>query len=153
MPNPAPRRAVARITLLAAGCMILAGTMGDVRAAAFKLPSEAPPSWVQFSKLVKYRFEEWLRADDPIADRFRIYVKVHAGRWDGPPPMMTVRAWINRDGSVAKVTFPPLKDPGATRDLDLLLTRGNIGEGPPPDMLQPINLRFSLDLSSKALRP
>lgn len=150
MPNPAPRRPIARAAFLLACYMILAGTSSYLRAAEFKLPSQAPPSWVQFSKLVKYRFEEWLRADDPIADRFRIYVKVHAGRWDGPPPMMTVRAWISRDGSVAKVAFPPLKDFGATRDLDLLLTRGNIGEGPPPDMLQPINLRFSLDLSSNA---
>ena len=153
MPNPTPRHAIARAALLAVCCVILAGTMGGPRAAPFKRPSEAPPSSVQFSKLVKYRFEEWLRADDPIANRFRIYVKVHAGRWDGPPPMMTLRAWINRDGSVARVTFPPLKDSGATRDLDLLLTRGNIGEGPPPDMLQPINLRFSLDLSSNASPP
>jgi hypothetical protein len=148
---PRTRRAVAGIVLSIGWVVVLGGV--DTGATEFRRPDEVPPSWVQFSKLVKYRFEEWLRADDPIADRLRVYIKVHAGRWDGPPQMMTVRAWINRDGSVAKVAFPNFNDAGATRDLNLLLSRGEIGESPPPDMLQPINLRFSLDLSSKTTAP
>ena len=63
---------------------------------------------------------------------------------DGPPSTLTVRAWINPDGSVERVAFTAFKDEGATRDLQTILTRGNIGEAPPPEMLQPVNLRFSL---------
>ena len=35
---------------------------------------------------------------------------------------------------------------GATEDLRTILKRGNVGEAPPPEMLQPLNLRFSLNL-------
>ena len=147
MHTPSLRRVIAGAFLIASCMLVLAPS--DTRAVEFRRPDEVPPSWLQFSKLVKYRFEEWLRVDDPIADRLRVYIRVHAGRWDGPPPMMTVRAWINRDGSVAKVSFPDLKDPGATKDLHALLTGGSVGEGPPAEMLQPIQLRFSLDLSSR----
>jgi hypothetical protein len=35
---------------------------------------------------------------------------------------------------------------GATEDLRTILMRGNVGEAPPPEMLQPLNLRFSLNL-------
>jgi hypothetical protein len=31
-------------------------------------------------------------------------------------------------------------------DLHTILTCGNIGKAPPPEMLQPLNLRFSLNL-------
>jgi hypothetical protein len=138
------RRAFAGTFLIT--CCVFAIAPVAAQGLEFKKPDQVPPSWTQFSKLVKYRFDEWLRADDPIADRFRVYIKVHAGQWDGPPPMMTVRTWINPDGTVSKVSFSDLKDAGAASDLRTLLTRGNIGEGPPPEMLQPIHLRFSLDL-------
>lgn len=44
-----------------------------------------------------------------------------------------------------KVSFPALKDPKADADLRTILTRGNIGEAPPPDMLQPLALSFRLN--------
>jgi hypothetical protein len=112
----------------------------------FRDPGRAPPAWVQFAKLVKYRFEEWITADDPIAARFRVYLKAQSGSFDGPPSSLTVRAWLNPDGTVERVAFPAFADAGATEDLRKILTRGNVGEAPPPEMLQPVNLRFSLNL-------
>ena len=114
----------------------------------FRDPGKAPPSWQQFAKLVKFRFEEWVAADDGTAIRFRAYLKIHRGAPDGPPPALTVRAWINPNGTVARVSFPPFGDASATKELQTILTRGNIGEAPPPDMLQPIHLRFSLDVKN-----
>ena len=70
--------------------------------------SKAPPHWIQFVKLVKFRFEDWIGADDEVANRFRSYVRDHQGKEDGPPRMLEVRAWLNPDGTVEKVTFPPL---------------------------------------------
>jgi hypothetical protein len=55
---------------------------------------------------------------------------------------MVVRAWLNPDGTVERVSFATLKDAKADADLRAILTRGNIGEAPPPEMLQPLNLRF-----------
>jgi hypothetical protein len=60
---------------------------------------------------------------------------------------LAVRAWLNPDGTVERIVFPALKDARAETDLRAILTRGNIGRPPPPpEMLQPLNLRFSLNL-------
>lgn len=123
-----------------------------VSAQDYRSRERAPPSWNQFAKLVKYRFEEWVGGSDPLAARFRVYVKALTGAEDGPPPVLTIKAWVNPDGTVARVSFPPFKDKGATEDLRAILTRGNIGEPPPPDLLQPINLRFSISPIEKSGR-
>jgi hypothetical protein len=112
----------------------------------YRDPDKAPPSWAQFAKLVKYRFETWVAADEPVAKRFRAYIVDHAGKDDAPPPTLVVRAWLNPDGTVERVAFAPLPDPQADDDLHTILKSGNIGEAPPPEMLQPLNLRFSLSL-------
>jgi hypothetical protein len=112
----------------------------------YRDPSKAPPSWGQFAKLVQYRFETWITADEAVANRFRSYLTNQAGKEDGPPSVLAVRAWLNPDGTVERVSFAALKDARADADLRTILTRGNIGEAPPPEMLQPLNLRFSLNL-------
>jgi hypothetical protein len=111
----------------------------------YRDPSNVPPSWKQFAKLVQYRFETWVTADEEVANRFRFYL-TNSGKEDGAPPTLVVRAWLNPDGTVERVSFPALKDARADADLRTILTRGNIGEAPPPEMLQPISLRFSLNL-------
>lgn len=109
----------------------------------FRDALKAPPSWAQFAKVVRDHFETWLSADDEVANRFRAYVMEHYGKKDGPPQTLVVKAWLARDGTVERVSFPPLSDAHADEDLHTILQRGNIGEAPPPEMLQPLNLRFS----------
>ena len=87
-----------------------------------------------------------ISADEAISNRFRSYIMEHSGKDDGPPPMLVVRAWLNPDGTVERVSFPPFKNAQADEDLHTILKRGNVGEAPPPEMLQPLNLRFSLNL-------
>jgi len=112
----------------------------------YRDPTSAPPSWTQFAKLVRYRFESWISADEAVANRFRAYLKEHTGKDDGPPQTLVVKAWLNPDGAVDRVSFPPLSDAQADADLHTILKRGNVGEAPPPEMVQPLNLRFSLNL-------
>lgn len=126
--------------------LFCAAAPGEVEATDYRTSDAAPPSWGQFAKLVTYRFEEWVAADDAVANRLRAWLIDHNGKDDGPPPNLVVRAWLNPDGSVERVSFPPLNDDGATEDLRTILLRGNVGEAPPPEMLQPLNLRFSLNL-------
>jgi hypothetical protein len=116
------------------------------QSAEYREAGAAPPHWAQFAKLVRYRFEDWIGADDAVANRFRSYLHEHAGKEDAPPPTLDVRAWINPDGTVERVTFLSLKNAQADEDLRTILKRGNVGEAPPPEMLQPLNLRFSLKL-------
>jgi hypothetical protein len=136
-------------TLLAIGVIALSGIAAPTRVIAqgldFRDPANVPPSWKQFAKLVQFRFETWVGADEEVANRFRSYV-INAGKEDGAPPTLVVRAWLNPDGTVDRVSFPALKDARADADLRTILTRGNIGEAPPPEMLQPLSLRFSLNL-------
>ncbi|NVO16094.1 MAG: hypothetical protein HXX10_18835 [Rhodoplanes sp.] len=136
-----------RLVLAAAALVAVAASpVATAQDQPYRESSQAPAHWAQFAKLVKFRFETWVGEDEPIADRFRTYLKAHAGTSDGPPESLVVRAWINPDGTVERVSFPDLPDTGATRDLRLILTRGNIGEAPPPEMLQPLNLRFAVNL-------
>lgn len=83
-----------------------------------------------------------LTARHAVADCARIIVNKE-GR---SVAARVVRAWLNPDGTVERVTFPAFDDAGATEDLRTILKRGNVGEAPPPEMLQPLNLRFSLNL-------
>src|ERR1700749_4355426 len=39
----------------------------------YRDPAQAPPSWAQFSKLVKYRFETLMGAGEPLANGVRAY--------------------------------------------------------------------------------
>jgi hypothetical protein len=54
----------------------------------YRGPDKAPPSWRQFAKLVQYRFETWIGADEEIANRLRAYLIDRAGKEDGPPPTL-----------------------------------------------------------------
>src|SRR5436190_23218936 len=122
------------------------GTKAIAQALDYRDPAKAPPSWAQFAKLVQYRFESWIGADEEIANRLRAYLVEHAGKEAGPPPSLVVRAWLNPDGTVERVSFGSLNNAQADADLQTILKRGNIGEPPPPEMLQPMNLRFSLNI-------
>ncbi len=135
-----------RMLLASLGLVSVAATPIAAQGLDYRSPDAAPPSWGQFSKLVKYRFEEWVSADEAVANRFRAWLKQTSGTANGAPPSIVVKAWLNPDGSVEKVSFASFSDERATSDLRTVLTRGNVGEAPPPEMLQPINLRFSLNI-------
>jgi hypothetical protein len=143
----AAKRGRLRSLLASLGLVSIAATAVSAQVLDYRSPDAAPPAWGQFSKLVKYRFEEWMGADEAVANRFRGWLKETNGTANGAPASIVVKAWLNPDGSVEKVTFAPFKDERANSDLRTVLTRGNVGEAPPPEMLQPINLRFSLNLA------
>ena len=92
-------------------------------------------SWTQFAKLVKYRFENGLAPTMPLRRRFRVFSRLM-------PALQMVRPDAHRAGmgpiGGAGVVSGPWRC-GAVSSV-----RGNIGERPPPEMLQPIRLRFGL---------
>jgi hypothetical protein len=142
-------RAFAHYLMALPAAVLLPAARSPAQTLDYRSQDQAPASWGQFAKLVKYRFETWISADEPIANRFRAYVADHAGKEDGPPQTLVVRAWLNPDGTVERVSFPPLPDAQADQDLHAILKSGNIGEAPPPEMLQPLNLRFALNLKKE----
>jgi hypothetical protein len=58
---------------------------------------------------VKYRFETWITADEAVASRFRAYLTEHAGKDDGPPQTLMVRAWRSGQAGChrSQFTHPP----------------------------------------------
>jgi hypothetical protein len=116
----------------------------SAQAPVFRSPETAPPAWARFSVLVKGRFEQWLAADEAVANRFRDWLAQAAEQRNSPPPTLVVRAWLDPDGGVARVAFESLGNDRADEDLRRILTSGKIGALPPPDMLQPIRFRLSL---------
>ena len=130
------------------GVISLQGNVAEVRAQGtdFRSSDSAPAAWGAFSVLVKQRFEENIAADDPIANRFRVWLTQSQGKSDAAPASVIVRAWLKADGTVERVSFPALPNSKANNDLEVILMRGSVGRAPPADMLQPLNLRFSLNL-------
>src|ERR1700753_1148453 len=92
-------RALAHLLALPAA-VVLPSARSQAQTLDYRSQDQAPASWGQFAKLVKYRFETWISADEPIANRFRAYVAEHGGKEDGPPAALVVRAWLNPDGTV-----------------------------------------------------
>ena len=41
---------------------------GAAQGLDYRDPSKAPPSWGQFAKLVQYRFETWMGAEEEVAN-------------------------------------------------------------------------------------
>lgn len=119
-------------------------SLNPVRAQDYRSVAGAPSHWAAFAKLVTRHFEDNISADDEVANRFRSYLVEHRGKDDGPPQAFTVQTWVGPQGTIEKVAFPPLKNVRADADLHTLLARGTVGMSPPPDLLQPLNLRLSL---------
>jgi hypothetical protein len=66
------RRAAGRVSIAAFILVAFAlPGLGQNLGSNYVSAAEAPPSSAQFSKLVKYRFETWIGASDPVANRLR----------------------------------------------------------------------------------
>ena len=124
---------------------IHAGPPASAQASDYRSRETVPPAWTHFSGLVKSQFEQWLAADEAVARRFRTWLAESAAKRNGAPSTLVVLAWLGPDGSVERVTFASLGDDRANEDLRQILTRGNVAASPPPEMLQPLHFRLSLN--------
>ncbi|CCE05265.1 conserved exported hypothetical protein [Bradyrhizobium sp. STM 3843] len=132
-------------SVVAMSCWLL-WSFNAAQAQDYQPTTIAPAHWGAFAKLVTRHFEDGISADDQVSNRFRSYVLEHRDKADGPPQVFTVQAWVGPHGTIEKVAFPSLKNAQADGDLRTILTRGTVGVPPPPDLLQPLNLRLSLNI-------
>ncbi|MBB4380750.1 hypothetical protein [Bradyrhizobium sp. SBR1B] len=116
----------------------VAADRSDYRAA-----DAAPPAWQAFAGRLKEKIEQRLASDDKRARHFQEYLDRRVTGGDAAPVTFVLRAWVSSDGRLHRVEFDGLDDPKASVELRALLTGGNVGV-PPPEMLQPLHLRFSL---------
>lgn len=128
--------------LLAAGAGVDASPVAAERS-DYRSADAAPPAWQAFARQLKEKIEQRLAADDERARQFQDYLGSRDTGGDAPPVTFLLRAWISSDGQVHRVELEGLSDPKASVELRALLTGRNFG-APPPEMLQPLHLRFSL---------
>jgi hypothetical protein len=116
------------------------------RAQTFQSGAEAPKAWIEFANLLRFRSETILRSDDAAALRLQEALQKLNDTGDTPPPLnVTVKMWVDKSGKIERVSFAPLADAAANADLTTLLSSISAGV-PPPDMLQPVRLKLSLEL-------
>jgi hypothetical protein len=113
---------------------------------SYRSAASVPASWSRYAELVQFRIMEWMSAETEAADRLHAFLESQAaaGAASTIPDSVVVKIWVGPDGIVQKVDIPPLGSDQARADFRALLTAGNVGESPPGDMLQPLQLRLSL---------
>ncbi len=109
----------------------------------YRSASAAPASWQEFAKQVQTRFQQHLMADDEGARKIRDYFAKRAGEGSVTPRPPIVRVWVLPDGKIERLELDGLGDDSVAVNLRALLARGDVGV-PPPDLLQPLHLRLSL---------
>lgn len=129
----------------------LFGTAASPAADARQVPpSAAPAEWVRYAEIATATLTNWLQVDDAAAaTRLRAYLGQLPAGTDGKPATLIVKLWIERDGRISRVEFPPFADEAANRDLRDLVA-GRMLAPPPRRMLLPLRiaLQMSPDLPS-----
>jgi hypothetical protein len=108
----------------------------------YRSAATAPAAWQTFAKQVQTRFQQRLAADDEGARKFRDYLEKRVGEGSATPLKPIVRVWVLPDGKLERLEFDGLDDDDAAVNLRAILMH-DVG-APPPDMLQPLHLRLSL---------
>ena len=134
-------------SLGAAAGLLTAGLASDASPVAaqdrnYRSAREVPASWQDFAKQLQARFEQRLAADDDRTRHVQDLVARRGESANGTPQAFRLRTWILASGRVERVEFEGLSSDVATA-LRSLLINSDVG-APPPDMLQPVHLRFSL---------
>jgi hypothetical protein len=108
-----------------------------------------PAAWSRFAQHAMDQFKMGLDANDGTAGRFRLFLKNRGAGGDPEAYTLPIAVWIGADGKVARLDFPPLRDPQAEADLHRILEGREIGP-PPSDMPQPLRLKLALKGSDGA---
>jgi hypothetical protein len=136
------RAAAAMAGLIVAGAEAkaspVAAASGEYRSA-----TAVPEAWQVFARQLQQKFEQRLSGDSDGARRIQDYLMRRGGAADTPALRLVVRAWVLTDGKVSRVEVDGMDDVGMRIELRALLMAGGVG-APPPEMLQPLNLRLSL---------
>lgn len=108
-------------------------------------PSAAPAEWVRYAEGTTAAVNGWLQAEDETAQRLRAYLDATRPAPDQPTAPIVVKLWIDRDGTVSRIDFPPFAHAEANGDLRGLIVGRRLSAPPPKDMLLPLRIAVQLD--------
>jgi hypothetical protein len=154
-PNATRARSLAhRLRRTGAACGILIGVglvapVALAQNAEFRSADSAPAVWQNFAMGLQNRFNQRLAADDKDVHQFGDELTKRYAGTGAEPRTFVARTWISPGGKIERLEFDGLDDKEVAAKLRALLTRDNVG-APPPDMLQPLRLRLSLQLKAQS---
>lgn len=130
--------------------LIGAGVVAASPAAAEGVdPSAAPAEWVRYANSATDAIAGWLQADSETAVRFRSYLDQTRRDADRPTEPLSLKLWVDDDGTVSRIAFTPFAHPEPNADLRALVSGRHLPGKPPKDMLQPLRVAIELDPSAE----
>jgi len=116
-------------------------------------PSAAPAEWVRYAETVTSAVNAWLQAEDEAAGRLRAYLDATRPAPHQPTAPIVVKLWIDGDGTVSRVDFPPFAHAETNADLRGLVVGRQLPGAPPKDMLLPLRIAVQLDAPAPVVDP
>jgi len=113
-------------------------------------PSAAPAEWVRYAETASAAVNTWLQAESEPAQRLRAYLDATRPAPDQPTAPLVVKLWIDGDGTVSRIDFPPFAHAEANADLRGLIVGQRLANSPPKDMLLPLRIAVQLDAPAPA---
>jgi len=104
--------------------------------------SAVPAGWQAFATRLQREFQVRLAEENDAIRLFHDEMVKRAGHADVSTETLAISTWILPSGKIERIEFGQL-DPAVAMRLRQILLSVDAGP-PPPDMLQPLRMRFSL---------
>jgi hypothetical protein len=137
------RRLVSTLAVVLGFSPAIGAVAGTPRSVA---PEAAPAAWVAYAGLVSQTVNAKLSGQDPVALRLRDYMRQIPGDDDKSSAPLSLRVWLNGEGSITRVEFPAFAHQEPNDDLHGLLVGLAITQRPPKGMLQPLRLQIRVEI-------
>jgi hypothetical protein len=106
--------------------------------------ASAPAAWIAYAGQVNDQLQVWLADGSQPAKRLGAYLAGLTPSGSDQVATIPVKVWIDADGTVSKVDFPPFADVQANADLTALIQGRRVPAAPPPGLLLPIRLNLKI---------
>ncbi|MFA7439975.1 MAG: hypothetical protein WCZ66_03300 [Sphingomonadaceae bacterium] len=132
----------ARWTAALLGACVAATTPVAAQSVA---PAQAPAEWIAYAEAATASVTALLQADSEPAVRLRAYLDATRSAPDQPTAPLVLKIWVDANGAVSRIDYPPFAHAQANADLRGLIVGAALPGAPPKDMLLPMRIAVQLD--------
>jgi hypothetical protein len=104
------------------------------------------------AELANRTLTAWLSDSGEAPQRLRAYIDQARPTPDASPPPIRLKVWINSQGVITRIDFPPFAHAQPNMDLRSILIGRMLPQRPPKDLLQPMRLELRLQSDSAGSR-
>lgn len=113
-------------------------------------PEQAPATWVRYATDATFAVTQWLQAENEVGQRLRAYLDAAGPALNQPIAPLVIKLWIDADGTVSRIDYPPFAHSEPNADLRGLVVGQRLPTKPPKGMLLPLRIAVQLDVPSAA---